>query len=473
MNENILWSNDYNIKVKQDNNIKKDTDILIIGGGITGLSVAYFLKDLDKNVILIDKGQIGCGVTFKTTGKISYVQGNIYGKLNNNFNKNVSKLYFDSQMEAVNIIKNIITTNNIDCDLERVKSVIFTLEDKNIKKIEEEKIILNEFGVNVQDINNDKVKRTISVDDTYTFNPIKYLNGLSKIINNKINIYENVIATNIEEVDNKYLVTTNRGVISSEIVVVASHYPYFIVPTFIPFKTYIKREYVNVGKMKHNNLVAINIDNCLHSIRFYKDNIIYGSNKHKLTSKINYKKNYDKSKIDFKKYFSKNPDFTWMNQDIVSNDLLPFIGEIKHNLYIATAFNGWGMTCGSISGKIISDLIVYKNSKYKELFSPERNNLNLLLTSLIGSFSYLKAYTISLFKKNNPEYITIKGINYGVYTDDDGVRHFIKIICPHMKCHLVFNKEEKTWDCPCHGSRFDIDGNLIEGPAKENINGIN
>ena len=158
-----------------------------------------------------------------------------------------------------------------------------------------------------------------------------------------------------------------------------------------------------------------------------------------------------------------------MNQDIISNDKLPFIGKIKDNLYMATAYNTWGITNGTIGGKIVADLIMKNDSKYKKLFNPNRINIPLILNSFIGIFHYLKVYFLGIFKRNNPYYIKIKGIIYGVYKDDKGVIHKIKLICPHMKCALIFNQKEKTWDCPCHGSRFTLDGKIIEGPAVKKI----
>ena len=244
----------------------------------------------------------------------------------------------------------------------------------------------------------------------------------------------------------------------------------FLLPTFIPLKTYIKREYVNASKISNpKKISAINIDKNLHSIRFYDDYIIYGSNAQKLTSKTDYQLSYEKSKEQFKNYFGMESEYTWMNQDIMSNDNLPYIGAIKNNLYLATAYNAWGITNGTIAGKIISDLIINNDSIYKNLFLPTRNSFLLVTKSIFGSFSYIKAYAKSLYKKNNPINIKIKGVIYGLYKDDDHNIHRIKLICPHMKCNLVFNKQEKTWDCPCHGSRFDIDGNLIQGPAKNNL----
>ena len=470
MKNKTIWNE--NIKLQKFNKKKFDNeiDILIIGGGITGLTAAYFLKDTNYRVTLIDKSNIGMGITTKSTAKISYLQGTIYQTLANYFDIKTSKLYLESQLEATNLIKNIVKKNNITCDLEKVDSIIFTLEDKGVKKIYKEKKILESFNINVDVVSNEKIKIGIKVHDTYIFNPVKYLNNLVEIIKNKVDIYENITAKNIEKQDNGFIVKTSNGNIKTKKIIVACHYPFFILPTLIPFKTYIKREYVNAAKVKSNKkYTALSIDKNLHSIRFYKDYIIYGSNKHKLTNKIDYKKNYEKSQKDFFKYFNIKPEYTWMNHDIVSNDNLPLIGSIDKDMYIATAYNAWGITNGTIAAKIIIDLILNQESKYEWLFDPKRNNKNLIINSFLGSFNYLKAYTQSLFIKNNPYYIKIKGINYGVYKDEKNNTHMIKLICPHMKCSLVFNREENTWDCPCHGSRFDLDGKLLFGPATKNL----
>ncbi len=470
MSNKSIWE-DIKIKVKKkDMESELNTDILIIGCGITGLTTAYFLKDIEKKVILIDKGKVGSGITSKTTAKISYLQENIYTKLTNNFNIFTAKNYLDSQLDAIELIKNIIDRNKIECDFKKVDSILFTNEKINIDKINKEKDLLEQWNIHTNDIINDNIVKGFSVSNTYTFHPLKYLNGLVKIINKNMDIYENVIATNISKEKDEYKIETNNGIIYAKTVVVACHYPFFIIPTMIPLKTYIQREYVNANKVANRyNYTLINVDNNLISIRYYRDYIIFGSNKHKLTSKIDYKENYDNSRKDFKNLFNIESLYTWMNQDIMSNDNLPFIGEIKDNLYISTAYNAWGMTNSTIGAKLIVDLISNNENKYKELFNPNRINSNLVIDSIINSFHYMKVYPVSLFKKNNPTYVEIKGIKYGIFTDSFGKQHKVSLICPHMKCNLVFNREENTWDCPCHGSRFDIDGNIILGPSVKDI----
>ena len=447
-----------------------NTDILIIGGGIAGLITAYMLSENNKNITLIDKNNIGNGITNKTTAKITFLQGIIYQTLQKNFNIDASKKYYNSQKEAIKLIEKIIKDNNISCDLKKSNSILFTIDKKNISKIVKEKEILNSFGERIIDVNNKNIIKGFSVDNTYVFNPIKFLNGLKKILKNKISTYENTLATKIQYKNDKYNIITNKGIIIANKIVIACHYPFFTIPLFLPFKTYIKREYVCSGKTsEYKDFNAINIDKKLHSIRYYDNYLIYTSNEHKLTNKTNYEKNYIQSVNDFKKYFNLNIEYNWMNQDIVSNDYLPFIGKIKNNFYILTSFNTWGMTNSTIGAKIITDLINNKENAYQKIFNPNRINFTLIKNSFFNIFSYLKVYIVSLFKKNNPYYIKIKGIIYGVYIDENKQKHKVKLICPHLKCNLLFNAKEKTWDCPCHGSRFDIDGKLIYGPSTKNI----
>lgn len=465
-----IWEKDININ-KKDKKFKTiNTDILIIGGGITGLTIAYFLKDNKQKITIIDKSTIGMGITAKTTAKITYLQQDIYSKLKKYHGIEISKKYFDSQKEAIKTITKIIKDNNIECELEKVPSILFTTISSNKQKIEKEKELLKSWNVKTKDINHKKIKSGFLVEDTYTFHPLKYINGLKNIVEKNIPIYENTIAKSVIKNDNNYQIETNSGKIYAKKIVIACHYPFFLFPNLFPLRTYIEREYVNSAKIKEpKKYTAINIDEELHSIRYYKDYLIYGSHDHKLTSKIDYQQNYLESKKDFEKYFNLKPQYTWMNQDIISHDKLPIVGKLKDNLYISTAYNTWGMTNGTIGGKIISDLINEKENEYQEIFNPNRINLPLIINGFIGVFHYLKVYIEALFHKSNPYYVKIKGITYGIYEDELGKKHKIKLLCPHMKCSLVFNKEEFTWDCPCHGSRFDLDGNIILGPATKKV----
>ena len=471
MKNNSLWQ-EYQEKIIDNITNEKNisTDILIIGAGITGIMTAYFLKDSNNKITIIDKSKIGTGITSKTTAKLTYLEQDIYRKLTSIHGNNIAKKYYNSQKEAIDIFNSIIEGNNIDCDKEKVSSVLFTNNKNNFDKLTKERNILSSYGEKTKEYKDNYVKYGFIVDNTYTFNPIKYLNEITKLIKDKVSIYENIIATSIKKYNNKYIVNTNKYKIIASKIVLACHYPFFIIPFLFPIKTHIEREYVNVSKInEHKKITLINIDKQLYSVRYYKDYLIYASHNHLLTNKIDYANNYKNSQDEFKKQFHKRPLYTWINQDIISNDLLPFIGEIKENIYISTAYNTWGMTNSIIGAKLLSDLIQNKENSYVKLFNPNRLNVPLVFNSLVGIFNYLKVYIESLFHKSNPYYVKIKGILYGIYVDKNGVEHKVKLICPHMKCSLVFNDADATWDCPCHGSRFDIDGNIINSPAIKKI----
>ena len=473
MRNRSIWIDDSSLDkedIPENKFDKLDTDILIIGAGLTGINTAYFLRNTNKKIVIIDKSKVGMGVSSKTTAKITYLQQDVYRRLTSIHNKNVAFKYYQSQKEAIRLINKIVKDNNIDCNLERVDSILFAMEEKNVSKLEKEKEILSSYGEKIKDYSDEFVENGFLVHDTYVFNPLKYIEAMKNIISDKIDIYEGVMAKNIQYVGNRYIVYTNNGIINANTIVVACHYPFYVIPNFFPFKTYIEREYVNAIKIESpKNKTLINIDSDLYSLRYYHDYLIFGSNSHRLTSKIDYFNNYQKSRDEFKKYFYKNPKYSWMNQDIVSNDLLPFIGKLKDNFYMSTAYNTWGMTNSVVGARIVADLILERDNKYVELFDPRRINIPLIVNSFIGVFHYLKVYVLGLFHKSNPYYVKIDGIIYGVYVSKNGKKHKVKLICPHMKCPLVFNREENTWDCPCHGSRFDIDGNIIETPSVKKI----
>lgn len=477
MKKNPIWENNSGNNLN-DSVFVTNTDILIIGGGITGISTAYFLMESNKSVVLIDKGLIGEGATYKSTAKVTFLQKDIYQKLERIFNYNTSKLYFESQVDAINLIKKIISFEKIDCDFSKTDTYLFTLKDSGIKKVEKEKNMLEKFGVESFSVDklpiDFKIKYGFFIKDSYVFNPKKYIDALANKICNKTKVYENTTCLKLYKEKDGYSVLTNKGIIKANKVIVATHYPFFILPNFIPIKNYISKEYVNASKYETTQrFSAINVDKDIASIRFYNNYLIYVSNNHKLTNKLNYQEMYKKGRDIFFKKFGMESEYSWMNQDLMTNDNLPFIGyssKSNKNLLLATGYNGFGITNGCIAGKILADLVLDKDNKYKNIFRVNRVNLNGIINSLVDGALFTKAYIQAIFyKEDNIKRIKIKGELYNVYIDKDKKRHYVKAKCPHMKCNLIFNKEELTWDCPCHGSRFDLDGNIIEAPSKNDI----
>lgn len=481
MKNKSIWL-DYNKREKYkslDHNI--NVDVLIIGGGITGISSLYHLSNSNLNIALVEKNELGHGVTARTTGKITYLQDEMYDKLNKYHGMTVTKQYLNSQYDAINIIVKIIKDNDIKCNLEKVKSYVYS--NDSFDKIDASLKILKELGINYYVTNEiptkEKFNKVFYVNDTYVFHPLKYIFSLAKISHQKgSSIYEHTTITSINKENDLYTCKTKDNyIIKAKYVILATHYPYFLWPLLMPLKCYLEKSYIGAYLTNKNlKYSSISITEPTISTRYYQDNnIIYKlllTNSHNISIKNNDKENFNTI------IKNNNPDFVWSNKDIITNDYLPLIGSIddSNTLLIGTGYNTWGMTNGSLAGKILADIILKNNNKYLKLFNPLRKinlgkiiNFPLILGSNIYAYTKSKLFKQKKWYDSKITFTTKNGKKLAVYVDSNNKKHIVYALCPHLKCGLVFNEIEKTWDCPCHGSRFDIDGNSIEGPSNYDI----
>ncbi len=487
MEETYLWKID-NQQKEEALQHDIDTDILIIGGGLTGISVAFALKDQNQKIVVVDQNQCGHGVTLRTTGKLTFLQDNIYSKLEKIYGINTAKLYFKSQKDAIKIVKQNIQKYNIVCNFEEVDSYLFVTKEKNLNKLKKEKDILSSF-CKVTDVNNlpidFPIKKAIKVTGTAIFHPLKYLLALKDICKKTgIAFYEDTLVQNIIPQDRHYIVSANNHFIKAKKVVICCHYPFFILPFGIPFKTYLEKSYIAACKVDNNKkFSAINLDDEVYSFRYYQHNdnkyFLYLSQTTRLTDEINSLKQSNELKNKVQQDINSKYDYLWSNYDLMTSDHLPYIGKLKNkysNLFLATGYNTWGMTNASLAGKIIADLILGKENPYISLFDPTRRlNSIMVVNDLVDNFKTAKSFIQTKLKKNysfyppNVKVTKRKGKTCGVYIDEKGMEHVVFNLCPHMKCSLIFNPITTSWDCPCHGSRFDIDGNILKGPSSYDI----
>lgn len=477
-----IWINKENSEVEETLKENIECDILIIGGGISGLSTSFYLKDINKKVVLIDKDQIGYGATSKNTGKLDYMQGLIYHKIEKNYNKSVASLYLQSQKEAINEVINIIKKYQIKCHLKSVISYVFS------QKIDDEKDFNKEIKFYKENNIRYKIESSLpimypssiilSTNNNYIFNPYEYMLGLKRVIKEKIKIYENTICTGINKKEDYYICKiNNKYEIKAKYVVCTTHYPIFIAPFFTPLKTEVQNFYIGAFKKEDNsNISILSYNKPVISMRYYAKFFLYGRRSHSSTTNLDIRKDLSCIKEEIKKYWRQDIEYFYHTNDIMTYDNLPFIGEISPHLYIATGFNKWGNTNGTISGKVISDLIKNKENKYKEIFNPKRSiTLDKLKNIPLYSIKVGTRYILNKinphmnYYDNNVQIKYINGKRCGIYIDENKKEHIVSNICPHMKCNLIFNYIDKSWDCPCHGSRFTIDGDIMEGPSVYNI----
>ena len=422
-------------------NSDKETDVLIIGGGITGASIFYHLKNSNLKVMLVEQNKIGFSTTGNSTGKLSFLQNDLIDKIRKNFNDSKASLYLKSQIDAINKTIDIIKKEAIDCDLESVKSKLYTNKKSEIKKLKDLEKFLKENGINVNETTNNLVKSKymIEVNDTYMFHPIKFVQGLLK---DEKNIYEQTSIQKCVRDDEGYISYTNNNKIRCKYVVIASHYPYFNLPFFFPIKASLEKSYLSASKYNGEDISLISYSTPFISIRTYKDYLIYLSNSHLNNNDTNDLKNFEELKKKLKDLKLK-PNYLWSNIDVMTSDCLPYIGRLKDNIFLATGYNTWGLANSVLAGSIIRDIILNNENEYIELFNPKRHNMSKLMGGFTSAYDSMTGY--------------MNGFTKG------------DLKCPHMGCKLIYNQLEQSWDCPCHGSRFDKNGKVISAPAKENI----
>jgi len=284
----------------------KKVDILIIGGGLTGLTCAYNLRD--KDVCVVEARSIGSGVTKNTTAKITYLQGVVYTKIKSTRGKDNAKVYLDSQLKAINEYKNIIEKENIDCDFTQVSSYVFANKCSEVSKVKKEMNFLRDAGIDAvkEDLYSDvKSFFSFKVNDTYVFNPLKFLKGIYDILTKSdIPVYENTKVYSVKKDNNVYVCDCGDYIIKAKRVVFGTGYPYFLFPLMLPFKSYIEKSYICVRKvLDFKDFSCISSSNPIYSTRFYKDNdevfqICLGSS-HNTSVKQNDKENFRKVKDMF------------------------------------------------------------------------------------------------------------------------------------------------------------------------------
>ena len=454
-----IWKDMLDKKINFKNlDSDKSVDVLIIGGGITGISTYYWLKKSNLNIMLVEQNKIGMGVTSNSTGKLSFLQNDLIDKIRNSFDDKTARMYLRTQKEAIHMVVDTINHEKIDCDLKKVDSYLYTNQNSEIEKIKDLEKFLKKSKIKVDKVDTPLVesKYMIGVHDTYMFHPLKFIYSLIK---KDDNLYEDTSIIKIKDSINGYLCYTNNHVIKASWVVIASHYPYFNIPFLFPIKGSIETSYISASPSKQHDISLISYSKPFISIRTYQNYLIYLANSHAVNHKASAKENFNEllKKVNDLKL---QPEYLWSNNDIITNDGLPYIGEIKHHMLLATGYNTWGLATSFLAGKILFDIILENKNSYIELFNPTRMNVDTFIGGITNAYKSIEGYINGFKKQDNVFY-------YGKVMEYKGHQVYSK--CPHMGCKLNLNEMEETWDCPCHGSRFDIDGNVINGPSNKSI----
>lgn len=466
------------------------TDVCIIGGGITGIATAYMLKNSGLDITLLEATNIGMGVTANTTAKITSQHDLFYDYLIKSYDIDTAKKYLDSNEEALHTIENIIKTENINCDFEHQNAYVYTCQKDFIQKIKDEASAVKSLGFDAKLVTETSlpfnIKAGICFPNQAKFHPRKYILGLLPALTNT-NIFENSKVTNIKLKNGSYQVFANGHTVNCKYLVLACHYPIKNFPGMYFLKMYQDKSYVIAVDTKKPLFdgVYISAEEPVTSFRTANNLLLVGGSGHK--TGIN-NIDLDKSYINLENYIkSIYPDaevkYRWTTEDCVSLDKIPYIGRFSklfNHIYVATGYKKWGMTTSHVAAKIISDDILGKGNKYASIYSATRlqpiknskafgNILNQTVYSLAINKMKKPKLDYSEIKNNCGGIVNYKGKKIGLYKDENGKMYAVKPYCSHLGCELSWNNLEKTWDCPCHGSRFDYTGKAIAEPTTKDL----
>lgn len=490
--------------------IKNDltTDILVIGGGISGLSVAYCLALEGREVVIIEDGFIGSGETGRTTAHLTCALDDRYFELENIFDKETAHLAADSHKAAIDWIENTIILNNIDCNFKRVDGYLFLDPDDTVETLNKEFDATQRAGIKTEIVN---IPLSIKIEGNSTslkfpqqgqFHILKYMKGLAEaFIKLGGKIYTETKAENI----NKEGASANGFTIKANHIVVATNTPINDWVTMHtkqwPYRSYVIASKIPKGEISYalwwdtGKKKSHLISEPYHYVRLESydeqyDVLIVGGEDHKTGqsegNNIQEEDHYKKLEIWAKKYFPsfRNIDFKWSGQVIEPIDSLAYIGKNPgdENIYIITGDSGNGMTHGTLGGLLISDIITGKINPWIKIYDPSRITLKTSLNYLHEVGNMVKQYA-DWFTKNGLTEIeklvpgqggifTSETKKYAVYKDEKCEIHVCSAVCPHLGAILQWNNDEKTFDCPMHGSRFTTDGVVINGPAVTDLKRI-
>ncbi len=416
-----------------DKDIK--TDVLIIGGGICGILCAHYLQQAGVDYVLAEGNKIAMGITKNTTAKITLQHGIIYSELMKSYGKEKAQMYMYANQKALAEYDKLC--RNISCDYEN--KMAYTYSMTNCKKIEDEVSAINRLGLDAQFVKELELPfetaGAVALKNQAQFNPLMFIAEISK----ELNIYEN---TFVKEFTPEKVIT-NNGNIRAKKIIVTTHFPFLNKHGGYFLKLYQHRSYVSAFEGA-KNMKGMYVDEDIRGMSFrnYRNLLLIGGGGHRTGKQSDAWRGIEKfAEAYYPKAVLK---YQWAAQDCMSLDHIPYIGMYSKNTpntFVATGFNKWGITSSMVSALILTDMVQEKTNNFAQVFSPQRNMIKPQL--FLNSFEAVTNLLTPATKR-----------------------------CPHLGCALKWNKAEHTWDCPCHGSRFEKDGTLIDNPATGDINNM-
>lgn len=465
-------------------------DVAILGGGMVGITTAFLLKEAGiPSVAVIEADRILTGVTGHTTAKITSQHNLIYDRLISKFGKEQAQQYADSNQAAIEKIASIVRSKNIACDFVRKPAYVYASSEESTGNIRNEVDAAQSLGLPAS-FESDlplpfETYGAVRFGNQAQFHPRKYLCALAKEIEGDgCHIFEKTRALKLEG-DGPVTITTDKGTVKANRVIQATHFPIHDKPGLFFQRLHQSRSYVLGVRIEEPfpQGMFINAEEPVRSLRSQpagKGELILVSGDGHRTGEGNEIDHYRNLEKWIRSVYSVNSiDYHWSTQDVITLDHVPYIGRLtsgNENLYVATGFRKWGMTTGTAAAMILTDLVLGRSNPWEEVYNPSRfkpiesaktffSQAAEATKGLVGDRITPVHEKASQILPGEGAIVKIEGERVAAYRDKAGVLHTFDPSCRHMGCIVSWNNAEKTWDCPCHGSRYNAMGEVIKSPA--------
>jgi glycine/D-amino acid oxidase-like deaminating enzyme/nitrite reductase/ring-hydroxylating ferredoxin subunit len=471
-------------------------DVAVIGAGITGVTAAVLLKRAGKTVALIDAKRIVLGATGYTTAKVTSGHGASYSAIRKAFGEDGARVYAEANEAGLARIAQFVDEDGIDCDFERRPNYVFAESEDEVAQLRQECEVERKAGLAASMVDETPlpfdVAAALKLEDQAQFHPRKYLLALAATIpGDGSHVFEQSRIRNVRQAA-PCVVESDRARLLAKDVVVATHLPFLDSGLFFT-KTYPHRSYAvtaPLGDGADPQGMYINSGVPTRSIRTIPDGdrvlIQVGGNGHKVAEEDDTPVRYDQLEEFLREHWPQagEVEHRWSTQDYMAHDKVPYVGRLRRgseHVHVATGYSKWGMTNGTAAAMILTDAILGRRNEWADLFDskrlPPRSALGDFLKANLSSGLHFVADHLSRADRKavtelEPEegaIIRVHGRKTAVYRDRQGQLHGLSPVCRHLWCLVDWNAAESSWDCPCHGSRYDGEGRAIQGPTTEDL----
>jgi glycine/D-amino acid oxidase-like deaminating enzyme/nitrite reductase/ring-hydroxylating ferredoxin subunit len=468
-------------------------DVAVVGGGITGVTAALLLKLAGKKVALLEARQLGSGVTAGTTGHLTEVLDTSYRELEKRFGEDGAALVAASSRAAIEQIAQLQAKFAPGSGFERVPGYLYSEREDERDAIAEELACMRRAGLAATASEVPlplPIQAGIRVDEQAEFHPLDYVLSLAaKIPGDGSYVFEQTRVHNVDEGEPCRLHVADAPSLRAEKVIIATHSP--LNQAVLQTKVAQYRSYVVAGRVpKAPRGLFWDTHDPYHYVRsFRRDGVtelIVGGEDHKTGVDEHADAPFERLMEHARRIGLENPRFRWSSQVVEPVDGLPFIGKNAgaEHVYVATGFSGNGLTLGTLAAMILRDACIGAHSPYAEVYDPARlkpftklssflsENVDYPLHLLSDALKAPTARSLDEVPPGDGRIVRVHGRRVAAYRDEKRRLHTVSPICTHLGCHVVFNSAEKSWDCPCHGSRFGVDGSVLDGPATKPLERI-